>query len=597
MKRKSSLVLLSITILIAGLFGCKKDSTDNTPINGGVVFTSQLVFISTTNVTEEQYTATLGDVNVSVLKINDTVAVFQVPGSFAVGNTKLSIPDLNNLIVNYEVKMTVLANTPDIVLKELFDNIDVFLGGIGSGADDTYVQSVLSSLDEFYSTATAADKTKMAIYYQANKELFNGIINDDFTLQRMGSLGECTVTLLKFVVTSFPFAAGVAVAWLAPDPVEKLLAVVVASIGWRYTKLHYVEFTDCLMKAVNFVIDGISSSVNGRILNSYINYTDDIALSSSFSNIGRGVIAGDRGASAGVDKFFTTYDLVNSSISRLNTIITFVNDNVLFTDIDLVDPFVVAGSNTESEASVTEEVFNAMSFSVASSNVSIKSKSFSDGNINLTLKINDPAAVSGDYIDTELNYSYSDYFNSISGKFLIRVNKGGCDGPSTVTDIDGNVYNVVKIGNQCWMKENLKTTRYNDGSAIPTGLSNTAWEATTNGAYAIYDNNAANNTTYGKLYNWYAVNTGKLAPAGWHVPTDAEWTTLTTYLGGVRVAGGPMKATTLWASPNVGATNSSGFTGLPAGYRAAMVRSSTLGTQVTFGLLRRPIQTMQGAAI
>jgi hypothetical protein len=80
-------------------------------------------------------------------------------------------------------------------------------------------------------------------------------------------------------------------------------------------------------------------------------------------------------------------------------------------------PFVVAGSNTESEASVTEEVFNAMSFSVASSNVSIKSKSFSDGNINLTLKINDPAAVSGDYIDTELNYSYSDYFNSISGNF------------------------------------------------------------------------------------------------------------------------------------------------------------------------------------
>jgi hypothetical protein len=194
------------------------------PINGGVVYTSQLVFISTTNVTEEQYTATLGDVNVSVLKINDTVAVFQVPGSFAVGNTKLSIPDLNNLIVNYEVKMTVLANTPDIVLKELFDNIDVFLGGIGSGADDTYVQSVLSSLDEFYSTATAADKTKMAIYYQANKELFNGIINDDFTLQRMGSLGECTVTLLKFVVTSFPFAAGVAVAWLAPDPVEKAVS-------------------------------------------------------------------------------------------------------------------------------------------------------------------------------------------------------------------------------------------------------------------------------------------------------------------------------------------------------------------------------------
>ena len=138
----------------------------------------------------------------------------------------------------------------------------------------------------------------------------------------------------------------------------------------------------------------------------------------------------------------------------------------------------------------------------------------------------------------------------------------------TVTDIDGNVYNTVTIGNQCWMKENLKTTRYKDGTAIPTGISDAAWQATTSGAYTIYDNNAANNTTYGKLYNWYAVNTGKLAPAGWHVPTDAEWTTLTTYLGGESVAGDKMKATTLW-TPYTGIinTNSSGFIGLPAGDR------------------------------
>jgi uncharacterized protein (TIGR02145 family) len=135
----------------------------------------------------------------------------------------------------------------------------------------------------------------------------------------------------------------------------------------------------------------------------------------------------------------------------------------------------------------------------------------------------------------------------------------------TVTDIDGNVYNTVTIGTQCWMAENLKTTRYNDGTAILTGLSNADWQITTSGAYAIYNNDPANNTTYGKLYNIYAVKTNKLAPAGWHVPTYTEWTTLTTYLGGEAVAGGKMKATTLWSSPNTGATNSSGFTGLPAG--------------------------------
>jgi uncharacterized protein (TIGR02145 family) len=143
------------------------------------------------------------------------------------------------------------------------------------------------------------------------------------------------------------------------------------------------------------------------------------------------------------------------------------------------------------------------------------------------------------------------------------------DCPATVTDINGNVYNVVSIGTQCWMKENLKTSKYNDGTSIPTGLNGDTWQTTTSGAYAIYENNAANNTTYGKLYNWYAVNTGKLCPAGWHIPTDAEWTILTDFLGGETLAGGKMKSTSpLWELPNTGATNESGFSGLPGGLRS-----------------------------
>ena len=141
---------------------------------------------------------------------------------------------------------------------------------------------------------------------------------------------------------------------------------------------------------------------------------------------------------------------------------------------------------------------------------------------------------------------------------------------NTVTDIDGNVYQTVTIGTQVWMSENLKTTRYNDGSAIITGLSNINWSTTTTGAYSIYHNNASNeNNTYGKLYNFYAVFTGKLAPVGWHVPTDAEWTTLITYLGGESVAGDKMKSTSSLWPPFLGIvnTNSSGFTGLPGGYR------------------------------
>ncbi len=142
---------------------------------------------------------------------------------------------------------------------------------------------------------------------------------------------------------------------------------------------------------------------------------------------------------------------------------------------------------------------------------------------------------------------------------------------STVTDIDGNVYNTVTIGSQVWMVENLKTTKYRSGDLIANVTDNAAWAALATGAYCWYNNNAATyKATYGALYNWYAVaDSRNIAPTGWHVPTDAEWTILKDYLGGTRVADGKLKeaGTAHWLTPNTDATNSTGFTALPGGYR------------------------------
>ena len=118
-------------------------------------------------------------------------------------------------------------------------------------------------------------------------------------------------------------------------------------------------------------------------------------------------------------------------------------------------------------------------------------------------------------------------------------------------------------------------SKYRNGDNIPTGLSNSAWQNTTSGAYAIYINDVGNDGLYGKLYNHYAVTDSRgLCPTGWHVPTDADWTTLENHLGGSGVAGGALKSTAMqptlggWSSPNTGATNSSFFTALPGGFRA-----------------------------
>jgi uncharacterized protein (TIGR02145 family) len=139
----------------------------------------------------------------------------------------------------------------------------------------------------------------------------------------------------------------------------------------------------------------------------------------------------------------------------------------------------------------------------------------------------------------------------------------------TVTDVEGNNYKTITIGTQTWMAENLKVTKYSDGTQIPNITIDTVWFNLPIGYYCDYKNTPGYSDTYGRLYNWYAVNDGRnIAPAGWHIPTNDEWKTLINSLGGQNAAGFKMTetGTTHWPCPN-SATNSSGFTALPGGAR------------------------------
>lgn len=153
----------------------------------------------------------------------------------------------------------------------------------------------------------------------------------------------------------------------------------------------------------------------------------------------------------------------------------------------------------------------------------------------------------------------------------------------SVADIDGNVYRTVAIGAQIWMAENLRTSRYNNGDTINTTedpLKDINPEEDPKYLWA-YDGDSSYVPTYGYLYTWYVVNDDRgLCPAGWHVASDDEWTTLETYLGGREVAAGPLKETGYdhWAEPNAGATNSSGFTAIPGGGRVINGVYFLLGT-------------------
>jgi uncharacterized protein (TIGR02145 family) len=135
------------------------------------------------------------------------------------------------------------------------------------------------------------------------------------------------------------------------------------------------------------------------------------------------------------------------------------------------------------------------------------------------------------------------------------------------TDIDGNTYKSVIIGEQEWMAENLRTSKYSDGTAIPNVTDSTQWENLTTGAWCNYNNSSTNDASYGKLYNWYAVETGKLCPTGWHVPTDSEWYVLIHYLtanGDSSTEGKALKSTSGWNNGGNG-TDDYGWNGLPGG--------------------------------
>jgi uncharacterized protein (TIGR02145 family) len=153
---------------------------------------------------------------------------------------------------------------------------------------------------------------------------------------------------------------------------------------------------------------------------------------------------------------------------------------------------------------------------------------------------------------------------------FIEVKPSENPGESFLIDpIENRRYKTIKIGSQIWMAENLRATKFNDGSSIPLATGRETWINLKSPGYCWYINQIENGNTYGALYNWYVVETGKICPKGWHVPADWEWSTLSDYLGGFEVAGGKLKEASIthWNGPNTGATNETGFTALPGGYR------------------------------
>lgn len=248
-----------------------------------------------------------------------------------------------------------------------------------------------------------------------------------------------------------------------------------------------------------------------------------------------------------IDKMFT------KGVQKFN--LTGLNQGMYFVNISSVTYFytakIISQINSQTEPMI-EFIENV------NSNIKISNLKSTNSTINMAFNNGDRLLFKG----------YSGNYTAIvtdvpSTSKTITFNFAACK------DMDNNYYTTVQIGNQIWMAENLKTTKYRDGSSIPNVTNNVTWYNLSTPAYCFYNNSSAYEYIYGALYNWFTVYTDYLCPTGWHVPSDVEWSTLTSYLGGENIAGGLLKeaGTLHWNMPNTSATDSYGFTGLPAGLR------------------------------
>ncbi len=243
-------------------------------------------------------------------------------------------------------------------------------------------------------------------------------------------------------------------------------------------------------------------------------------------------------------------------VNNLNGITTTIATSITSTT-------AVSGGNILNDGGATITAYGVCWSTLTNPTVALTTKTTENtGIVNFTSNITGLLAGTTYYVRAyATNSAGTVYGNELSFTTLAPV--------TTVIDYDGNVYDFISIGTQVWMKQNLKTTHYKDGTVIPNVTINASWASIT-GAYCDISNNPSNSATYGRLYNWYTVNTGNLCPLGWHVPSDADWTSLINFLGNEGIAGAKLKEAGLahWISPNTAATNETGFTALPAGYRS-----------------------------
>ena len=583
--KTSTFKMLALLLTIFSL-SCSKDETAEQSLtgeNGGQVSRFQLVTIDfgSNTVPNDTYEGTFNNEPVTLSKIEDNKLLFYVNESTPLGQTQLLIPALNNTKIIYEVVEATLTQSPEATLQPLMDYQAQYGATLTNTPEDAPFLQNHNAFTQYFANLSDDDRIIAAKFYNTNKAIFDPVYttNYDAIQGRMTNQTQADFDfqLYRSLIAKHAFsvfataAAATAAAKVRPYGVHTVVLVTVAGAGIYKSIDFYDQIITDVFRVIGVKIDNILG-LNNRMANApntTLTLTDNQATTLPFVVNGRNFTNTDSNVQKEyVQTFFTAKNKLNDFINDLNTAINWINNNVPLLTLSTITTVEVPATVASNSFDTNAQVMQGFTFSVNHPNLSLENATLqSDGQLNLKVKfVGNPSATT---INSTLNYTYNDDFSSFSGSFPLMISAESVCGD--VIDIDGNVYESVTIGTQCWMKSNLNVSRYRNGDVIPQVTSQEAWAELTTGAWCYYENNTANGTVYGKLYNWYAVTDPRgLAPEGYHVPSDAEWTILVDFLGGETVAGGKMKSQSGWITgwgTGDNGTNSSGFNSKPAGRR------------------------------
>lgn len=383
----------------------------------GAVFTQQIVKFSSEKLTEQQYQATLGDATIDIQKISEIEYVLLMPGNVDLGDQEMSVAGIDNLFITVNIVETTLSNSPDETLEPLFNNITTFKETIDNeSAYASSVQAVLDAFDANYQTLSMADKTILAKLYTANSTLMDETILSDYT--RIADTQLQLVGKYLFAVGAFSVATVGVIA--VPDLVSKGGLAVIASIALYKAYDYKDRLAEDTLKKVNMVINYVTSALdtrNSALIELYNNQNNSFPLETK----DRVLISSDQNDTNGnlVD-FFNSFSVFNSNVDRLNVAIQFVNDNLWFSNIPLLDRDSLPNSAPLEDVTANQAVFQNANFTISDSRITLNNVSFSNGNINIRASFVDPN-FSGEYVDTFLEFTYGDDFNELEGKFPVRI--------------------------------------------------------------------------------------------------------------------------------------------------------------------------------